>query len=115
MEDELERILAQYGILRQLYHSQSLIGEHCHRLLYSHEAILNDVAHMFKNKDIRRQDLNDDLINGEIDTYIAKMQDTMAAMDFVFSLLGMASEEATDEDVEDFKLVVRYIGTKNRW
>lgn len=40
LEKILEKILESFGIVRQAYHSNQLIGEHCRRLLKFHTEIL---------------------------------------------------------------------------
>ena len=47
IERSIEKILSEYGIVRQAWHSQSLIGKDCQRLLANSTEILASIEALF--------------------------------------------------------------------
>lgn len=113
VEAAIEDILTLYGIVRQVYHGQSLIGEHCHRLLHWHEIILEKITEVLKDATLRRVDTADD-IDERIDEYIRHLRDLMGAMDYAFSVSANQDHVATDEECDTFEQVCKFIGSKWR-
>jgi len=54
---EIDKILQKHSVIRNLYHSGSLNGQHCQNLLKHSQAILEEIEVLYNRADIRRQEV----------------------------------------------------------
>jgi hypothetical protein len=105
-----EYIMTSYGIVTQAYHSHSLIGEHCHRLLLNRKEILSDIEKIWvKEANKRLVDLDFDIIT-KIEKFICEMSELLEALDYCCSVLGRQNYWFNDEEINEFKSVAIYFG-----
>ena len=106
-----EKVMAKYGIATQAYHSHSLIGEHCHRLLMHRDEILSEVKVIWLNciEDYGQDYVNDDIFE-KIEKFISEMSDLLEALDYCCSVLGRHNYWFNDEEIAEFRSVALYFG-----
>lgn len=80
---ELDLILQKRGIVRQKYHNNSLIGNHCDRFLENYQIIINEIQAKFGDK-----------------TFYQNLSDVAHVLNCIFPILSRSSTTATDEDCE---------------
>jgi hypothetical protein len=107
-----ESIMCKYGIITQAYHSHSLIGEHCHRLLMHRDDILYDVKALWIafTMDERNMEFFDNNIIDSIEQFISQMSDLLEALDYCCSILGRQNYWFNDTEIAEFKSVASYFG-----
>jgi hypothetical protein len=109
VEHLVEQVLAKYGVQRQVFHSHSLIGEHCHRLLRDNASILQDITVVMKDTTIRKTDVNEGT-DAEIDNLVGDLADLMGALDLVFSFASRQEPPLSDNECDTFSYLCSYIG-----
>jgi hypothetical protein len=109
VEHLIEEVLAKYGVQRQVFHSHSLIGEHCHRLLRDNVTILVEIEEILKDPTVRRENVSED-IDDEIGVHLTDLGDLMGSLDIAFSYASRPEPPLTDVESATLKLLCSYIG-----
>ena len=113
VKEATETIMCKYGIITQAYHSHSLIGEHCHRLLMHRDDILYDIKGVwiaFTMDERNWEMFGDDTID-KIEEFISHMSDLLEALDYCCSFLSKQNYWYNDNEIDEFKSVAFYFGT----
>jgi len=109
LQDAIERILESKGIVRQQYHSQSLIGNHCDRLLEHHEWILSQIEEVLLNKQLRRLDLEESIDN-DIHEFITMIRESLQLLEAICLLMARVDHQASDLECRQFEKLVTDLG-----
>jgi hypothetical protein len=110
-EHEWEKMLEHYNIVFQQHYTMTLVGEHIHRMLHNHSAILRDTREMM----VRRAALLDisaekqSALCEDIRVLMEHMEELMDSFDFLVSLMGTQTI-LDDKAIDRFGEVARYFG-----
>lgn len=80
---DLDTILKRYHIARQLYHNNSLLGNHCDLFLENHQNIINEISERFG-----------------ANIFYQNMMEVSNILNCIFPILAQPSTTATDEQCE---------------
>ena len=108
MEHAIERVLSEYDIARQAFHSHTLIGEHVHRLLSNHVDICLGIGEAMYNPTNRKLDVLPE-VNETIDVFLGKIQKLLQALDVICSMMAQTTP-LNEEQCTDFALFCPYFG-----
>ena len=98
-----------HGIVQQQYHTRTLIGNHCKRLLNDHKEILSEIEAVFKSRELRRENIEDN-VDEKIDSFISLMTKTLAKAHSIFRIMARIEHQHSDEECNDFELLVEQFG-----
>ena len=105
----MEKVFQSYGIVQQQYHTNTLIGNHCKRLLINHEEILAKIKAIFKNEELRKEIVEVDL-DEKIDSFIILMEKVMSKANSIFRIMARTEHQHTSEECDDFEILVKQLG-----
>lgn len=108
VENAINKILSGYGIDRQAYHSNTLVGEHVHKLCDRWENIGKDILALMKSPQMQRVPSPPQL-DGQIDHLFDVVNVAMSAIGAVSHFLYKHTRFMPDELLQ-FKQVVRDFG-----
>ena len=112
MEKAIGKVLAEYNIVMQAFHSNALIGEHAHRLLLHHNVIILRISEIMKNRALRRAEATVTATDDDIDLFL---QNILRVMEVLHSICSMMTqvEALSEEQCEEFATLCQYFG--HRW
>jgi hypothetical protein len=116
VKEMTEAVMKEFGIWTQPYHSHSLIGEHCHRLLMNHREILKMIQikwieYVEERFLVNHGDgLSEDILE-QIEKFLADMTDLMEALDFCCSFLATQNYWFSDAEIDEFDSIAKYFGS----
>jgi len=109
IHDRLEKILEEYQIVRQQYHSQALIGKHCDRLLENHDAICDKILELFLHG-VRRPGLGAS-INDKIRTVVEMVREGLKLLESICLLTMRINHQATDAECDQLDSLIASFGS----
>jgi hypothetical protein len=116
VEHAWEEVLAKYQIVYQQHFTMTLIGEHCHRFLVNHEAILEELRVILLDgieivvDDVAPRSADEkEALTEQIEGLIIAMREIMSALDLAVSIMR-EQRSHTKEECDDFGKICRYVG-----
>jgi len=109
VKEAAELVFETHGIVQQQYHTRTLIGNHCKRLLNDHKEILSEIDAVFKSRQLRRENIEDN-VDEKIDSFISLMTKILAKAHSIFRIMARIEHQHSDEECNDFELLVEQFG-----
>lgn len=99
---------SDYNVVRQKYHTQTLVGGDIHRMLQNHAQIVHRTRAIFKDITLRKADTTAD-IDDRIDTFMDNMLKLMRVFNSIYALMSQTTQ-LSPEQLDHFDYLCKNFG-----